>query len=68
MEIVEYSEVMHTNEYVSSGIFTPSDGLAQEVTIASALSGEKFWRLPMEESYWEHMKSGVANMVNTGGR
>jgi leucyl aminopeptidase len=22
----------------------------------------------MEESYWESMKSGVADMVNTGGR
>ncbi|XP_044951378.1 leucine aminopeptidase 2, chloroplastic [Hordeum vulgare subsp. vulgare] len=51
-----------------AGIFTPSDELAQEVTAASELSGEKFWRLPMEESYWEQMKSGVADMVNTGGR
>ncbi|KAI4973582.1 hypothetical protein ZWY2020_041363 [Hordeum vulgare] len=49
-------------------IFTPSDELAQEVTAASELSGEKFWRLPMEESYSEQMKSGVADMVNTGGR
>ncbi|XP_044947913.1 leucine aminopeptidase 2, chloroplastic-like [Hordeum vulgare subsp. vulgare] len=54
-----------------AGIFTPSDELAQEVTAASELSelsGEKFWRFPMEESYWEQMKSGVADMVNTGGR
>ncbi|XBI49399.1 hypothetical protein VPH35_112967 [Triticum aestivum] len=51
-----------------AGIFTPSDELAQEVAAASELSGEKFWRLPMEESYWEQMKSGVADMVNTGGR
>ncbi|KAI4969670.1 hypothetical protein ZWY2020_000584 [Hordeum vulgare] len=45
-----------------------NDDLAQEVTAASELSGEKFWRLPMEESYWEQMKYGVADMVNTGGR
>jgi leucyl aminopeptidase len=51
-----------------AGIFTPSDELAKEVTAASEISGEKFWRLPMEESYWEGMKSGVADMVNTGGR
>ncbi|KAI5019745.1 hypothetical protein ZWY2020_044633 [Hordeum vulgare] len=51
-----------------AGIFTPSDELAQEVTVATELSGEKFSRLPMEESYWEQMKSGVADMVNTGGR
>ncbi|KAI5002892.1 hypothetical protein ZWY2020_027542 [Hordeum vulgare] len=45
-----------------------NDELAQEVTAASELSGKKFWRLPMEESYLEQMKSGVADMVNTGGR
>ncbi|XP_075489979.1 neutral leucine aminopeptidase, chloroplastic-like [Primulina tabacum] len=51
-----------------AGIFTPSDDLAKEVLAASEISGEKLWRMPMEESYWESMKSGVADMVNTGGR
>ncbi|PIN18512.1 putative aminopeptidase of the M17 family [Handroanthus impetiginosus] len=51
-----------------AGIFTPSDELANEVLGASEASGEKLWRMPMEESYWESMKSGVADMVNTGGR
>ncbi|GFS31450.1 cytosol aminopeptidase family protein [Actinidia rufa] len=51
-----------------AGIFTPSDNLASEVIAASEVSGEKLWRLPLEESYWESMKSGVADMVNTGGR
>lgn len=50
------------------GIFTPSDDLAKEVVEASERAGEKLWRLPIEESYWESMKSGVADMVNTGGR
>ncbi|KAF5788157.1 putative leucyl aminopeptidase [Helianthus annuus] len=51
-----------------AGIFTPSDELSKEVVAASEVAGEKLWRLPMEESYWESMKSGVADMVNTGGR
>ncbi|XVE71141.1 hypothetical protein DITRI_Ditri10aG0126500 [Diplodiscus trichospermus] len=51
-----------------AGVFTPSDDLAKEVFDASEASGEKFWRMPLEESYWESMKSGVADMVNTGGR
>ncbi|KAH6818518.1 Cytosol aminopeptidase family protein [Perilla frutescens var. frutescens] len=51
-----------------AGVFTASDELASEVLGASEVSGEKLWRLPMEESYWESMKSGVADMVNTGGR
>ncbi|KAK1429716.1 hypothetical protein QVD17_11933 [Tagetes erecta] len=51
-----------------AGIFTPNDNLAKEVVAASEVAGEKLWRLPMEESYWDSMKSGVADMVNTGGR
>ncbi|KAL2482792.1 Leucine aminopeptidase 1 [Forsythia ovata] len=51
-----------------AGVFTPSDDLANEVLVASEVSGEKLWRMPLEESYWESMKSGVADMVNTGGR
>ncbi|XP_022750260.1 leucine aminopeptidase 1-like [Durio zibethinus] len=51
-----------------AGVFTPSDDLAKEVFEASEVSGEKFWRMPLEESYWESMKSGVADMVNTGAR
>ncbi|KAI3496078.1 hypothetical protein L1887_38428 [Cichorium endivia] len=51
-----------------AGIFTPSDEMAKEVVAASEVAGEKLWRLPMEESYWDSMKSGVADMVNTGGR
>ncbi|KAK6944353.1 Peptidase M17, leucyl aminopeptidase, C-terminal [Dillenia turbinata] len=50
------------------GVFTPSDDLAKEVFSAAEVSGEKFWRMPLEDSYWEGMKSGVADMVNTGGR
>ncbi|KAK3007313.1 LOW QUALITY PROTEIN: hypothetical protein RJ639_016247 [Escallonia herrerae] len=51
-----------------AGIFTPSDDLAKEVLGASEFTGEKLWRMPMEESYWDSMKSGIADMVNTGGR
>ncbi|KAI3771869.1 hypothetical protein L6452_03040 [Arctium lappa] len=51
-----------------AGVFTPSDELAKEVVAASEVAGEKLWRMPMEDSYWEAMKSGVADMVNTGGR
>ncbi|XP_059635667.1 leucine aminopeptidase 2, chloroplastic-like [Cornus florida] len=51
-----------------AGIFTASDDLAEEVLAASEVAGEKLWRLPLEESYWESMKSGVADMVNTAFR
>ncbi|XP_072987614.1 leucine aminopeptidase 2, chloroplastic [Typha latifolia] len=51
-----------------AGFYTPIDDLAKEIIVASEISGEKFWRMPLEESYWDSMKSGVADMVNTGGR
>ncbi|KAK9130383.1 hypothetical protein Sjap_010870 [Stephania japonica] len=51
-----------------SGVFTPSEELAKEVFEASEASGEKLWRLPLEDSYWESMKSGIADMINTGER
>ncbi|XP_071696923.1 leucine aminopeptidase 1-like [Rutidosis leptorrhynchoides] len=51
-----------------AGVFTPSDELAKEVVAASEAAGEKLWKMPMEESYWEKMKSGVADMANSGGR
>ncbi|OIW18629.1 hypothetical protein TanjilG_13381 [Lupinus angustifolius] len=51
-----------------AGVFTPNDDLAKEVLQASEVSGEKLWRMPLEESYWESMKSGVADMKNSGSR
>ncbi|KAL2930004.1 Leucine aminopeptidase 2 chloroplastic [Bienertia sinuspersici] len=51
-----------------AGVFTPDDALAKEVFAASDAAGEKLWRMPLEDSYWDSMKSGVADMVNTGGR
>ena len=36
--------------------------------VSSDVAGEKLWRMPMEESYWEQMKSPIADMKNTGGR
>ncbi|CAD6250945.1 unnamed protein product [Miscanthus lutarioriparius] len=49
-----------------AGIFTPSDELAEEFAAAYEVSGEKFWRLPMEESYWESMESSIADMLAAG--
>ena len=37
-------------------------------SVSSNAAGEKLWRMPMEESYWEQMKSPIADMKNTGGR
>jgi leucyl aminopeptidase len=51
-----------------AGMWTPEDELAQELTQASELAGEKFWRMPLEEQYFEGLKSPIADLKNTGPR
>lgn len=51
-----------------AGMWTASDELAAELTSAARSAGEKFWRMPIEEKYFEGLKSGVADMKNTGPR
>lgn len=51
-----------------AGLFTPDDALASQLEKAAESSGEKIWRLPMEEKYFEGLKSGIADMKNTGPR
>jgi leucyl aminopeptidase len=49
-----------------AGLFTPSDAMAAGLSAASNAAGEKLWRMPMEPSYAEQLKSSVADMKNTG--
>lgn len=51
-----------------AGLFTPSDALTASLMAASKASGEKLWRLPMENDYFDDLKSAVADMKNTGSR
>lgn len=51
-----------------AGLFTQHDDLAKQLEIASESAGEKIWRMPMEEKYFEGLKSGIADMKNTGPR
>ncbi len=51
-----------------AGLFTENDAIAAELSQASERAGEKFWRLPMEEKYFDGLKSVVADMKNTGPR
>jgi leucyl aminopeptidase len=51
-----------------AGLFSPDETLASQLEKASEISGEKIWRMPMEEKYFEGLKSGLADMKNTGPR
>ncbi len=51
-----------------AGLWSPNDALANQIVQAAEASGEKLWRMPMEERYFESMKSPLADMKNTGAR
>jgi leucyl aminopeptidase len=51
-----------------AGLWSTNDAIAQQLLQASELAGEKIWRMPMEEKYFDGMKSLVADMKNTGPR
>lgn len=51
-----------------AGMWSPDDALAAQIAQASELAGEKMWRMPLEEKYFEGIKSPIADMKNTGPR
>jgi leucyl aminopeptidase len=51
-----------------AGLWSTDKTLAEEITKASTMAGEKFWELPLEEEYFEGLKSSIADMKNTGPR
>ncbi|MGP1387418.1 MAG: leucyl aminopeptidase [Thainema sp.] len=51
-----------------AGVWSNNDALASQLIYAAETAGEKFWQMPMEEKYFEGMKSMVADMKNTGPR
>jgi leucyl aminopeptidase len=51
-----------------AGVWSPQDELANALLSASDQAGEKMWRMPLEDKYFEGMKSMIADMKNTGPR
>lgn len=50
------------------GLWASDETLASQLKTASEAAGEKFWQLPLEEKYFEGLKSQIADMKNTGPR
>lgn len=51
-----------------SGLWSTDETLASQLKTAAESAGEKFWQMPMEEKYFEGLKSPIADMKNTGPR
>jgi len=53
---------------INAGIFANDDNFYESFNASLKASGEKMWRLPVEEDYRDMIKSSIADMVNSGGR
>ncbi len=53
---------------VNAGVFSNDDETYAHFVSALKASGERFWRLPVEDEYREQIKSNIADIMNTGGR
>lgn len=51
-----------------TGVMSNDDGLYADFRAASEAASEKIHRLPLEKSYKKFLKSGRADMKNSGGR
>jgi leucyl aminopeptidase len=54
--------------YHAAGLFANNDELATALSKAGDETGERIWRMPMWEGYFEDMKSDVADIANLGSK
>jgi len=54
--------------YTNAGAFANDDNMYERLHKANEKAGEKMWRLPLDDEYKENIKSGIADIVNSGGR
>jgi leucyl aminopeptidase len=54
--------------YINAGVFANDEKMYERFTKALARSGEKMWRMPLDEEYKEVIRSHIADIVNSGGR
>src|SRR6202142_620439 len=53
---------------VNAGIFANDEDFYERFRKSLQKSGEKMWRLPVDEEYRDMIKSNIADIVNSGGR
>ena len=53
---------------INAGAFSNDEDAWAKFDAALAVSGEKFWRMPLGEEYAEMIKSDIGDIKNSGGR
>src|SRR6185312_1589984 len=51
-----------------AGMYSNDDELAQKLTAIGQSTGERLWRMPLDEEYDKQIKSDIADMKNVVGR
>ena len=54
--------------YINAGVFSNDDSYWEQFAQALKSSGEKMWRMPIDNEYFDLIKSDIADIKNTGGR
>ncbi len=54
--------------YHNVGVFTNDEEFAEDFTASTLRTGEKMWRMPVDADYFDHIRSEIADIKNTGGR
>lgn len=53
----------------TAGLFSPDDSLAEDLSRAFSSSGERVWRMPLDDEFLrESLRSNVADLVQCGSR
>ena len=52
----------------TAGVFSNDEAVYGKFSEGLAVSGEKFWRMPLGDEYAELIKSDIGDIKNTGGR
>ncbi|MDA0220048.1 MAG: leucyl aminopeptidase [Proteobacteria bacterium] len=55
-------DIMAALGLVFTGLFASDDALAGELMTASSLSGEKLWRMPLDEAFEDNLGSDIADL------
>ena len=51
-----------------AGMFSNDDMLSEQLTAAGLATGEKVWRMPLDDAYDKQLRTDGADMKNIGGR
>jgi leucyl aminopeptidase len=59
--------IVQTLGFEHAGVFSNDDKLAERLTEAGRLTGERVWRLPLDPFYDKMIRSKIADVKNIGG-